>query len=136
MFLVAVGFWNFLGAGVFGFLMNLPVVSYYQIGTALTANHGHAAIMGVYGLLAVGLTMFAFRYVIPPDKWPEKLARISFSCMNIGLAWSQIRRRYVSGGSSGGSSGANFQLSGLFGEYTTGSSWPTVGQRSMLTTIR
>ena len=40
MFLVAVGFWNFVGAGIFGFLINLPVVSYYQIGTALTANHG------------------------------------------------------------------------------------------------
>ena len=46
MFLVAVGFWNFLGAGVFGFLINLPMVSYYQIGTQLTANHGHAAFVG------------------------------------------------------------------------------------------
>jgi nitric oxide reductase subunit B len=49
MFLVAVGFWNFLGAGIFGFLINLPIVSYYEIGTALTANHEHAAMMGVYG---------------------------------------------------------------------------------------
>ena len=87
MFLVAVGFWNFLGAGIFGFLINLPIVSYYQIGTALTANHGHAAMMGVYGMLAVGLAMFAFRYVIPADKWPEKWARMSFWCLNIGLAW-------------------------------------------------
>jgi len=87
MFLVAVGFWNFLGAGIFGFLINLPIVSYYQIGTALTANHAHAAMMGVYGMLAVGLAMFAFRYVIPADKWPEKWARISFWSMNIGLAW-------------------------------------------------
>ncbi|HEX5400277.1 MAG TPA: cbb3-type cytochrome c oxidase subunit I, partial [Verrucomicrobiae bacterium] len=55
MFLASVGFWNFLGAGVFGFLINLPVVSYYEIGTALTANHAHAAMMGVYGMLAVGL---------------------------------------------------------------------------------
>jgi len=87
MFLVAVGFWNFLGAGIFGFLINLPVVSYYQIGTALTANHAHAAMMGVYGMLAVGLAMFAFRYMIPADKWPEKWARISFWSLNIGLAW-------------------------------------------------
>ncbi|OMC39466.1 nitric oxide reductase [Mycobacterium sp. GA-1841] len=87
MFLVAVGFWNFVGAGIFGFLINLPIVSYYQIGTALTANHGHAAMMGVYGMLAVGLAMFAFRYVIPADKWPEKWARVSFWGLNIGLAW-------------------------------------------------
>ncbi len=87
MFLVAVGFWNFLGAGVFGFLINLPVVSYYQIGTALTANHAHGSMMGVYGMLAIGLALFALRYVIPPDRWPERLAKLSFWSLNIGLAW-------------------------------------------------
>jgi nitric oxide reductase subunit B len=87
MFLVAVGFWNFLGAGIFGFLINLPIVSYYEIGTALTANHGHAAMMGVYGMLALGLAMFCLRYLIPADKWPESWARISFWGANIGLAW-------------------------------------------------
>lgn len=87
MFLVAVGFWNFLGAGVFGFLINLPIVSYYEIGTALTANHGHAAMMGVYGMLGVGLAMFTLRYLIPPEKWSDKLAKISFWSLNIGLAW-------------------------------------------------
>ncbi|WP_279384406.1 cbb3-type cytochrome c oxidase subunit I [Geotalea toluenoxydans] len=65
MFLIAVGFWNFLGAGVFGFLINLPIVSYYEIGTQWTANHGHGALMGVYGMLAM---------------------RSSFWSMNIGLA--------------------------------------------------
>jgi len=87
MFLVAVGFWNFLGAGIFGFLINLPVVSYYEIGTALTANHGHAAMMGVYGMLAIGLALFCLRYLIPADRWPERWARISFWSTNIGLAW-------------------------------------------------
>ena len=87
MFLVAVGFWNFLGAGIFGFLINLPVVSYYEIGTALTANHGHAAMMGVYGMLALGLAMFCLRYLIPAERWPEKWARICFWSTNIGLAW-------------------------------------------------
>jgi nitric oxide reductase subunit B len=87
MFLVAVGFWNFLGAGVFGFLINLPIVSYYEIGTALTANHGHAAMMGVYGMLAVGLAMFCLRYLIPAERWPERAAKTSFWSLNIGLAW-------------------------------------------------
>ncbi len=87
MFLVAVGFWNFLGAGIFGFLVNLPIVSYYEIGTALTANHAHAAMMGVYGMLAVGLALFCLRYLIPADRWPERAAKISFWSLNIGLAW-------------------------------------------------
>jgi nitric oxide reductase subunit B len=87
MFLVAVGFWNFLGAGIFGFLINLPIVSYYEIGTALTANHGHAAMMGVYGMLAVGLATFCLRYLIPAERWPERAAKVSFWSLNIGLAW-------------------------------------------------
>jgi nitric oxide reductase subunit B len=87
MFLVAVGFWNFLGAGIFGFLINLPIVSYYEIGTALTANHGHAAMMGVYGMLALGLAMFCLRYLIPAARWPERWARICFWSTNLGLAW-------------------------------------------------
>ena len=77
MFLVAVGFWNFLGAGIFGFLVNLPIVSYYEIGTALTANHAHAAMMGVYGMLAIGLALFCLRYLIPAERWPEKWAKVS-----------------------------------------------------------
>uniref|UniRef100_UPI00345AE6F2 nitric-oxide reductase large subunit n=1 Tax=Nocardioides sp. TaxID=35761 RepID=UPI00345AE6F2 len=87
MFLVAVGFWNFIGAGVFGFLINLPIVSYYQIGTALTANHAHGAMMGVYGMMGVGLSLFALRYIIPAHRWPDRLAKLSFWSLNIGLAW-------------------------------------------------
>ncbi len=87
MFLVSVGFWNFLGAGVMGFLVNMPIVSYYQIGTALTANHAHGAMMGVYGFLAVAMGIFALRYIIPANKWPEKAVKFSFWALNIGLTW-------------------------------------------------
>jgi nitric oxide reductase subunit B len=87
MFLAAVGFWNFLGAGIFGFLINLPIVSYYEIGTALTANHAHASMMGVYGMLSIGLALFCLRYVIPQAHWSDRAAQISFWSLNLGLAW-------------------------------------------------
>jgi len=87
MFLAAVGFWNFLGAGIFGFLINLPIVSYYEIGTALTANHAHASFMGVYGMLSVGLALFCLRYMIPESRWSDRAAKISFWSLNLGLAW-------------------------------------------------
>jgi nitric oxide reductase subunit B len=87
MFLAAVGFWNFLGAGVFGFLINLPIISYYEIGTALTLNHAHASMMGVYGMLAVGLGVFCLRYMIPEARWPERLIAVSFWSLNVGLTW-------------------------------------------------
>ncbi len=87
-FLMAVGFWNFVGAGVFGFLINLPIVSYFEVGTLLTPNHGHAAMMGVFGMLAVALMVFAFRQVLSEERWAavEPLIRFSFWGLNLGLA--------------------------------------------------
>jgi nitric oxide reductase subunit B len=87
MFLAAVGFWNFLGAGIFGFLINLPIVSYYEIGTALTSNHGHTAFMGVYGMLAIGIAVFCLRYLVPKDRWSDGAVKFSFWSLNLGLAW-------------------------------------------------
>ena len=87
LYLASVGFWNFLGAGVFGFLINLPVVSYYEIGTHLTANHAHAAMMGVYGMLAMALLVFCLRYLLRPEDWSERLVGFSFWALNLGLAW-------------------------------------------------
>ncbi len=86
-FLMAVGFWNFLGAGVFGFLINLPIVSYYEVGTLLTLNHGHAAMVGVFGMLALGLMMYVLRRLSTDDVWNrnEKYVKIGFWGLNVGL---------------------------------------------------
>ena len=86
-FLMAVGFWNFV-AGIFGFLINLPIVSYFEVGTMLTPNHVHAAMMGVFGMLAVALMVFAFHYMTPDEDWPgiEKYVQLSFWGLNLGLA--------------------------------------------------
>ncbi len=87
-YLIAVGVWNFVGAGVFGFLINLPVVSYYEIGTNLTANHAHAAFMGVFGMLAVALLVFVLRQVSSEAHWAKMqiYLRTSFWGLNLGLA--------------------------------------------------
>jgi len=98
-FLMAVGFWNFVGAGVFGFLINLPIVSYFEVGTILTPNHGHAAMMGVFGMLAMALTVFAFRQVVTEAEWarPAKLIRISFWGLNGGLALMVLSNLFPGG---------------------------------------
>ncbi|MBM3318704.1 MAG: cbb3-type cytochrome c oxidase subunit I, partial [Candidatus Eisenbacteria bacterium] len=84
-FLVASSFWNFLGAGVFGFLINLPIVNYYEHGTYLTMNHAHGALFGVYGMLSIGLLLFAWRGLVEKERWNDKLLRLSFWGMNVGL---------------------------------------------------
>jgi nitric oxide reductase subunit B len=87
-FLMAVGFWNFIGAGVFGFLINMPIVSYYEIGTSLTINHGHAAFIGVFGMLGVGLMAYVLREISSEQVWPrvERCVKVAFWGLNIGLA--------------------------------------------------
>jgi nitric oxide reductase subunit B len=98
-FLIAVGVWNFIGAGVFGFLINLPVVSYYEAGTNLTANHGHAALMGVFGMLGLALLVFALRRVSSDAHWGrvEKYVKVSFWGLNVGLAGMIILQLFPSG---------------------------------------
>ena len=98
-FLMAVGFWNFVGAGIFGFLINLPIVSYYQVGTTLTPNHGHAAFMGVFGMLAVALVVFGLREALSDDKWAriEKYIKASFWGLNGGLALMVVTNLFPGG---------------------------------------
>jgi nitric oxide reductase subunit B len=57
-FFVAVAFWNFVGAGIFGFLINPPVALYYMQGLNTTPVHGHTALFGVCGMLGLGLMLF------------------------------------------------------------------------------
>jgi nitric oxide reductase subunit B len=86
-FIMAVGAWNFVGAGIFGFLINLPIVSYFEVGTMLTVNHGHAAMMGVFGMLAMALMVFSVRHVSSEPEWNRILPyfKVSFWGLNIGL---------------------------------------------------
>ncbi len=86
-FLMAVGVWNFVGAGIFGFLINLPIVSYFEVGTVLTPNHGHAALFGVFGMLALAVVVFGLRALASEAAWAraERLVRFGFWGVNVGL---------------------------------------------------
>ncbi|GAB2490977.1 nitric-oxide reductase large subunit [Arenimonas alkanexedens] len=85
LFFVAVAFWNLVGAGLFGFLINPPLPLYYMQGLNLTPLHGHTALFGVYGMLGIGLMLFCLRGLKPDAIWPEAPLRTSFWALNIGL---------------------------------------------------
>ncbi|QNN47256.1 nitric-oxide reductase large subunit [Thermomonas brevis] len=85
MFFLATSFWNLVGAGLFGFLVNTPIALYYMQGMNLTALHGHTALFGVYGMLGIGLMLFCLRGLKPQVQWPEGLLRGAFWSLNIGL---------------------------------------------------
>jgi nitric oxide reductase subunit B len=84
-FFVAVAFWNMVGAGLFGFMINPPIALYYMQGLNTTPVHGHAALFGVYGMLGIGLMLMCLRVLIPEREWKDGLLSFSFWAMNIGL---------------------------------------------------
>lgn len=84
-FFVAVAFWNLVGAGVFGFMINPPIALYYMQGLNTTAVHAHGALYGVYGTLGLALMLFCLRAMEPERKWNEKVLAIAFWTINIGM---------------------------------------------------
>ncbi|MGX2028641.1 nitric-oxide reductase large subunit [Methylocaldum gracile] len=85
MCFIAVAFWNMLGAGVFGFMINPPISLYYVQGLNTTPVHAHAALFGVYGFLALGFTLLVLRYVRPELVFSERLMKTGFWWLNAGL---------------------------------------------------
>ncbi|RKZ13658.1 nitric-oxide reductase large subunit, partial [bacterium] len=84
-FFVAVAFWNLVGAGLFGFLINPPIALYYMQGLNTTPVHAHTALFGVYGMLGIGLTLFSLRILTMHVVWEERWLKIGFWATNIGL---------------------------------------------------
>jgi nitric oxide reductase subunit B len=84
-FFVAVAFWNMVGAGLFGFMINLPIALYYMQGLNTTPVHGHTALFGVYGMLGLGLMLFCVRGLMPGRPWRTGAIAFSFWAINIGL---------------------------------------------------
>lgn len=85
MFFLATSFWNLVGAGLFGFLINTPLALYYMQGLNLTPLHGHTALFGVYGMLGIGLMLFCLRGLKPEVEWNQGTLRGAFWSLNIGL---------------------------------------------------
>jgi nitric oxide reductase subunit B len=85
-FFVAVAFWNAVGAGVLGFLINPPIVLYYAQGLNTTPIHSHGALFGVYGFLAIALMLFSMRNIVREEAWSDRLLAVAFWGLNAGLA--------------------------------------------------
>jgi nitric oxide reductase subunit B len=109
-FFIAVAFWNLVGAGLFGFMINPPVALYYMQGLNTTPVHGHAALFGVYGMLGIGLMLFCMRALRPREEWNDRFLSVAFWSLNAGLlamvvlsimpigliqTWASVERGYA-----------------------------------------
>ncbi|MGB5105380.1 MAG: nitric-oxide reductase large subunit [Candidatus Zixiibacteriota bacterium] len=84
-FFVAVAFWNMVGAGLFGFMINPPIALYYMQGLNTTPVHAHTALFGVYGMLGIGLMLFCLRVLYVRSDWKDNVIKFGFWTINIGL---------------------------------------------------
>jgi nitric oxide reductase subunit B len=75
-----------VGAGLFGFLINVPIINYYEHGTYLTVNHGHTALFGTYGMLSIALLLFSWRGLVDKEHWRNGMLKLSLIGLNGGLA--------------------------------------------------
>lgn len=84
-FIISVSFWNLVGAGLFGFLINPPIALYYMQGLNTTPLHGHAALFGVFGMLGIGLMLFVLKGLTIKYVWKTKILSVAFWSLNTGL---------------------------------------------------
>ncbi|SNQ62040.1 nitric-oxide reductase large subunit [Candidatus Methanoperedens nitratireducens] len=96
-FIIASSLWNFLGAGAFGFILTTPVANYYEHGTYLTTNHGHTALFGVYGMLAIALILIAYRGIVKPEFWDDRPIKLSFIALNAGFLIMSFGTLFLAG---------------------------------------
>ena len=75
-YLIWMNIFHVLGVGVLGLFINFPIMNYYSHGTNLTANHAHAALPGVFGLLSLSLIVFTIRSFSSDEIWKSKLENL------------------------------------------------------------
>lgn len=83
--MMAEAFGNFLGGGVWGFMITLPQINMYAHGTQWTVSHGHFAFWGAYGC---GVISVAYLMVQKARGLPQiggQLWKWSFGGLNLGL---------------------------------------------------
>merc|ERR1719329_1770030 len=82
---IYVAFWNLVGAGFLGFLINPPISLYYMQGGYLTLAHSHGALWGVYGVLAMGLCLLIMRLGDLKAHWDTRCLDWGLRIMNVGM---------------------------------------------------
>ena len=82
---LAEAFGNFIGAGVFGFMMTLPQINLYTHGTQWTASHGHFAFWGAYGCGVIAVLYVALEKSRECEGLDGSAWKWSFALLNVGM---------------------------------------------------
>jgi len=83
---LAEAFGNFIGAGVWGFMMTLPQINLFAHGTQWTVSHGHFAFWGAYGCGVLSVIYLALEKTRGSRGLDGNAWRWSFALLNVGMA--------------------------------------------------
>lgn len=77
---------NWIGAGFFGMMINTPTINYYTHATYLIMPHGHVALLGAFGYIAIAFLYMTSRTNALANNlvWNDKLSRIAFWILTVG----------------------------------------------------
>jgi nitric oxide reductase subunit B len=77
---------NWIGAGFFGMMINTPTINYYTHATYLIMPHGHVALLGAFGYIAIAFLYMTSRTNALANnlEWSDKLSRYAFWILTIG----------------------------------------------------
>jgi nitric oxide reductase subunit B len=82
---LAEAFGNFIGAGVFGFMMTLPQINLFSHGTQWTVSHGHFAFWGAYGCGVIAILYLVLQRIRGSQVFESRAWKWSFGLLNLGL---------------------------------------------------
>jgi nitric oxide reductase subunit B len=83
--MMAEAFGNFLGAGVFGFMMTLPQINLFSHGTQWTVSHGHFAFWGAYACGVLSVVYLALQKARGMSEVNGTRWRWPFALLNLGM---------------------------------------------------
>src|SRR5262249_52139327 len=83
--MMAEAFGNFIGAGVWGFMITLPQVNLYAHGTQWTVSHGHFAFWGAYACGIISVLYLVLQRTRNLAVVEGQLWKWSFAALNLGL---------------------------------------------------
>ena len=83
--LLAEAFGNFIGAGVWGFMMTLPQINLFTHGTQWTVSHGHFAFWGAYACGVIAIFYLAVQRTHNIQHFDSRRWLWAFVLLNLGI---------------------------------------------------
>ena len=83
--MLAEAFGNFIGGGIWGFMMTLPQINLFTHGTQWTVSHGHFAFWGAYACGVISVIYLATQRVRNAATLDGAAWKWSFGLLNVGM---------------------------------------------------